>query len=244
VITPLVRTSVPMPYSFFAALAVLSFAMLCASLIFTLGKRTYVLKPAEGAQLLRFVRLCAAAIKWSALWLRDRSKSVRERLLDASFASNEIDDMKSCWSVVRIFAAVFPIFFSVLEQQGSRWVFQVLKMDRKVPFFSALSFPPDATGIFFFFFFFFVFGLNKMEKGIYNPILVLICVPVFAWLLQDMRPLRKILLGLFLGVGGMATSAGEQIFLCEDTCINDSPFVSRFSVASVCGGKSSLGRQK
>ncbi len=193
VVTPLIRVNVPMPFSFLAALSVLSGFMLVSMIVFAAGKRWYILKSSRGAELVRFVRLCFVAAQGLVGWIRGRT-DMRELLVARGFSAQEIDDAKSCVSVFYLFVLVFPVFFSVLEQQGSRWVFQVMKMDRRVPFTQSLMFPPEMTGI-------------------YNPVLVLVCVPIFAFLLKSVELLRRILMGLLLGVGGMVTSAVLEVFV-------------------------------
>jgi dipeptide/tripeptide permease len=187
IITPLIRTHVPMPYSFFAALGSVTFAMLVACCVFSFSKRWYLLKSAGRKELLRFVELCWVAFR--SLWRAIRGRVTLIALLEEqSFSREEIRDAQASLAVVKTFVFVFPVYFSVLEQQGSRWVFQLMRMDRTVPF-SSLQFPPDSSGI-------------------YNPVFVLICVPlVRQWMLGSVAPLKKILIGLFLAACALATSA-------------------------------------
>jgi proton-dependent oligopeptide transporter, POT family len=93
---------------------------------------------------------------------------------------------------VYVFVAVF---WSLYDQSGSAWVLQAEKMNRHILGFEFLA----------------------SEIQVINPILILILIPVFTYvvyplinLVFPLTPLRKVSLGLFLMVAGFSISAVAQ----------------------------------
>ncbi len=199
VVTPLLRTQIPPPHNWSIAFGVLAALMGAAFAIFVGARRWYTLRPAAGSQLLRFLLLLLAAARrrvgallWGgrrAEWARYRGAGLAE--LASDFSAPEVADARAVLRVVGTFL-LFPLYFAVAEQQGSRWIFQMLEMDRRVPFFPSLLFPPDATGIF-------------------NPILTLAFVPVVA--LMPLSALRKMLLGFLTCSLAFVMAAVLEVFV-------------------------------
>ncbi|XP_063240870.1 peptide transporter family 1-like [Bacillus rossius redtenbacheri] len=78
-----------------------------------------------------------------ALWKKFHSKH-REKTHWLNYASRKydsrlIEDMKVMFSIMLVFVPL-PIFWSLFDQQGSRWIFQVSRTDCRVP---GLCLAPD-----------------------------------------------------------------------------------------------------
>jgi POT family proton-dependent oligopeptide transporter len=181
VVAPLLRTQIPAPYNWTIAFGVPAVFMVVALVLFVGAKRWYVLLPSSGSHLLRFLLLLWRATRRRvgallcggrrAEWARYRGADLVG--LADDFSAQDVADARAVLRVIGTFA-LFPLYFAVSEQQGSRWIFQMLEMDRRVPFFPSLLFAPDATGI-------------------YNPIMTLAFVPVVAAMPLSMP--RKMVLG-------------------------------------------------
>ncbi|CAB4056731.1 SLC15A1 [Lepeophtheirus salmonis] len=104
-----------------------------------------------------------------------------------------IDDVKSLFNVCVIFLP-FPIFWAIFDQQGSRWIFQATRMNGDVYGFQIL---PD-------------------QMQVINPILILIFIPLFDYVIYPIfdkfkilrTPLQRIVVGgiiagLSFGVSGV-----------------------------------------
>lgn len=176
IVTPILRTQIAEPLNWSISLGCLTGTMFLAFLCFAGGRRWYVMKEPGASKLLRFAKLSVAAV---ARRVGSRCRVPTADLLRADFSEEEMGDAASLLRAVSTLF-ILPIYFCLLEQQGSVWIFQMMRMDRRVPF-TSLEFPPEATGI-------------------YNPILTLSGVPIMAFLLPTVPPLRKVLIGLVLAV--------------------------------------------
>ncbi|XP_048525945.1 solute carrier family 15 member 2-like isoform X2 [Dendroctonus ponderosae] len=98
--------------------------MVLSILLFVLGKTFYKLKTPKRNIMLEFVQ-CS----WCALLarLRRRAPKHHHHWLDygkQDFDSKLIQDMKVVFAILLLFVPL-PIFWSLFDQQGSRWTFQV-----------------------------------------------------------------------------------------------------------------------
>lgn len=103
----------------------------------------------------------------------------------------EVSDVRCVGRIIPILA-VMPIFFMLLDQQGSSWILQAKSLD--------------------------MMGLEPEQMSVVNPILVLIFLPLFDRVLYpgirkcgcNFSPLRKMSLGMVLAAVGFLFSAGLQ----------------------------------
>uniref|UniRef100_A0A0K2T106 Oligopeptide transporter 1 n=1 Tax=Lepeophtheirus salmonis TaxID=72036 RepID=A0A0K2T106_LEPSM len=127
-----------------------------------------------------------------------KSKEERENkgfldLGEDKYDPSFIDDVKSLFNVCVIFLP-FPIFWAIFDQQGSRWIFQATRMNGDVYGFQIL---PD-------------------QMQVINPILILIFIPLFDYVIYPIfdkfkilrTPLQRIVVGgiiagLSFGVSGV-----------------------------------------
>ncbi len=198
IVTPLLRTQVPPPYNWTVAMGVPAATMLIAFGCFTLAKRWYVIRPSTGSQLLRFLLLLWVVVRRfvASLFVRGGYMQLRlggiDGLLGEEFSVKEKSDARAVLSVLATFL-LFPLYFAAVEQQGSRWIFQMMRMDRTIPFLPKdLSFPVDASGI-------------------YNPILTLAFVPVVNKL--PLSSLRKMLLGFVFAAVAFGIAATLELLV-------------------------------
>lgn len=103
------------------------------------------------------------------------------------------DGLRALRNLAPIFLIFIPVFWAIFDQTGSAWVLQADRMDR------------DFLG---------VTWLQAQVQAV-NPILILILIPVFAYVIYPffnkflfkMTPLRKIGIGLFLTALAFTMSA-------------------------------------
>lgn len=105
------------------------------------------------------------------------------------------DGRRAIFNLAPIFLIFIPMFWALFDQTGSAWVLQAEKMDRR----------------------FMGFDWYESQIQAANPILILILIPTFAYLIYPaidkvfkMTPLRKIAIGLFITVGAFALSSWIQ----------------------------------
>ncbi|XP_066254635.1 peptide transporter family 1-like [Euwallacea similis] len=129
--------------------------MVMAILLFVLGKRFYKVKIPKRNIMLEFVK-CS----WYAAAEKCRRRSQRhEHWLDYSkdkFDWKLLEDMKAVFAILMLFVPL-PIFWSLFDQQGSRWTFQAAHMDGNVLGFHVV---PD-------------------QMQVMNPAMVLALIPIF-----------------------------------------------------------------
>ncbi|XP_060534525.1 peptide transporter family 1-like [Cylas formicarius] len=158
VITPILRESVtcfgddscyPLGFGFPMALMVL------AILFFVLGKKFYKVKTPKRNIILEFLN-CSVY----ALAQRVKESELRhEHWLDYArrkFDIKLIADMKAVFSILLLYTPL-PIFWSLFDQQGSRWTFQASHMDGNI---LGMQIIPD-------------------QMQVINPAMVLVLIPIF-----------------------------------------------------------------
>lgn len=147
-------------------------------------------EPPAGSQILRLLRLVGCAVR-----RRVREPVPGRALFDYAlpdYQPQEVADVAVVFRVLAVFATL-PVFWSLTDQQSSRWIFQLLRMDTALPF-GGLVFPPEAVGA-------------------ANPILVLLLVPTLA-VLVPWRSLRRMLLGYALTALSFVASGALEVFVC------------------------------
>ncbi|XP_017854520.2 peptide transporter family 1 [Drosophila busckii] len=153
--------------------------MIIAILIFLLGSRLYIIKPAAGNIVVNVSRTIWTAVKTK--WQQRHLKS-RAHWLDYAAEQHEpqmITDVKIILRVLCLYLPL-PLFYALLDQQGSRWTFQAARMNGDVG----------------------VWRIKPDQFHIVNPLLILVLIalkdvlinPVLKFLHLS-RPLQKISLG-------------------------------------------------
>ncbi|XP_072931128.1 solute carrier family 15 member 2-like [Epargyreus clarus] len=153
--------------------------VLVSIVIFVAGKPWYKIKQPRNNITLKFVS-CA----WHALMKRmqhDRTVDgpPRDHWLDYSigkYGEKLVRDMKIVFSILYLYLPL-PIFWSLFDQQGSRWTFQASRLRSEV---LGITLMPD-------------------QLQVMNPAIVLFMMPVCpggAWpVLPDLGPLQKMFIG-------------------------------------------------
>lgn len=151
-----------------------------ATIIFFLGRKTYINVPPSGVNKNNFVFISIYAL------LNYKKKLKNQPLLDVAkerFDHQKVDDVKTVYNVLAVFAFI-PIFWALWNQNLSEWILQATKMDRNI------------------------LGINLLPEQIQtvNPFFLLLFIPVFNYCIYpflDRRglrttPLRRIGAGLIL----------------------------------------------
>ncbi len=105
------------------------------------------------------------------------------------------DGLKALRNLIPLFLVFVPMFWCIFDQSGSAWVLQAARMDR-------------------------MFGWEWLESQVQfiNPVLILIMIPLFAYVvypaagkLFEVTPLRKIGTGLFLAAAVFGLSGWIEL---------------------------------
>tara|TARA_B100000029_G_scaffold373217_1_gene367425 strand:- start:166 stop:1503 length:1338 start_codon:yes stop_codon:yes gene_type:complete len=104
------------------------------------------------------------------------------------------DGIRALLGLIPLYVFV-AVFWSLFDQGGSKWVEQAGQMDRAI----------GST------------ELLPSQVGLVNPVLILVYVPLFNYIIYPvlnriftLTPLRKVSIGLFIAVGAYAVSSGIQ----------------------------------
>ncbi len=154
--------------------------MLLATIVFFLGRKKYKRIPPSGIKKENFI-----AINFYSLFHAGQKKK-GESLLDVAskkYSATSIEAVKSVWRVLAVFA-FSPVFWALYDQNGSEWVVQATKLDLHI------------------------FGITLLPQQVQavNPILILVFIPLFTFVLYPrlekagikVTALRKIGAGLIL----------------------------------------------
>jgi POT family proton-dependent oligopeptide transporter len=153
--------------------------MLLALLVFWLGRRHYKELPPAPPNRHGFVRVMLSA-------LLTRPEQAERRGLDRALEAHPpeaVEAVRAVLRVLRVFAFV-PFFWMLFDQKASAWVLQAKQLDLQVGPVRVL--PSQLQAV--------------------NPALVLLLVPLMAWLVYPwlertrfpLTPLRRMVLGMFL----------------------------------------------
>jgi len=156
--------------------------MLLATLIFILGSRKYVKVPASGFKKENFISINFFMLK--KLFSKPKGQSLYS-IAASKYSLQSVDGIKAVWKIMAVFAFV-PFFWMLNDQNSSEWVLQASKMD--------LHF----------------MGVNWLASQVQvaNPILVLLYIPLFNYVLYpfieklgiNFNAYRKIGTGFILSV--------------------------------------------
>lgn len=174
---------IPIIYSVYGpkwAFGIPGVLMAIATIIFVLGRNSYVRLPPSGVKKDNFVFITAYAL------IHFYQKKKGESLLDIAkdkFNPQKVEDIKAAYRVIGVFSFI-PIFWAMWDQNLSEWVLQAGKLDRHI------------------------FGYELLPQQIQtvNPFFLLLLIPVFNYLIYPLfdrigiktTPLRRIGGGLVL----------------------------------------------
>ncbi len=155
--------------------------MAIATFVFWLGRHQYVHVPPTGKT---GATGFMTVMYYSLTHLKDRKSG--ETIFDvakAKYKHADVEAAKSAASIFKVFGAV-SIFWALFDQTGSSWVLQADKMDKMV----------------------FGYELNAAQIGAVNPIMVMLLIPFFSFVVYPLvekigikvTPLRKMSAGMAL----------------------------------------------
>jgi POT family proton-dependent oligopeptide transporter len=174
---------IPLVYAAYGpkwAFGVPGILMAISTVIFYLGRNTYVRLPASGIKKDNFVFISVYALTH----FHKRQKG--ESLLDvakAKFNPEKVEDIKAAYRVIAVFSFI-PIFWAMWDQNLSEWILQAVKLDRHV----------------------FGYELLPQQTQTVNPFFLLLLIPVYNYVIYPFfdrlgiktTPLRRIGGGLVL----------------------------------------------
>ncbi|CAG9781823.1 unnamed protein product [Diatraea saccharalis] len=169
--------------------------VLVSIVIFVAGKPWYRIKKPRDNATLKFVSCAWYALKKRIRHNVDTDGPPHEHWLDFAaekYGEKLVADMKVVFSILYLYLPV-PIFWSLFDQQGSRWTFQASRLRSEV------------------------FGVTLMpdQLQVMNPAMVLIMIPVCpggVWpLLPELPPLQKMFVGGMLAAMAFISAGILQI---------------------------------
>lgn len=154
--------------------------MLVSIGIFVIGRAWYVMKPPQGNMLVKVFRCIKNA---RAMKSKEKGLKSREHWLDyaeETDGAQMVIDVKALLNVLVLYIPL-PIFWTLFDQQGSRWTFQATRMDGELS--EGFSLKPD-------------------QMQVVNPLLILLFIPLYDAVIYPLlskigirRPLQKLTLG-------------------------------------------------
>uniref|UniRef100_A0A8C6F388 Solute carrier family 15 member 2 n=1 Tax=Monodon monoceros TaxID=40151 RepID=A0A8C6F388_MONMO len=176
--------------------------MVIALVVFAMGSKIYRKPPPEGNIVTQVVRCIWFAISNR---LKNRSADIpkREHWLDwaaEKYPRQLIMDVKALTRVLFLYIPL-PMFWALLDQQGSRWTLQATRMNGNLGFFV----------------------LQPDQMQVLNPFLVLIFIPLFDLVIYPLvskcginfTSLRKMAVGMILACLAFAVAATVEIKINE-----------------------------
>uniref|UniRef100_A0A8C9BS29 Solute carrier family 15 member 2 n=1 Tax=Phocoena sinus TaxID=42100 RepID=A0A8C9BS29_PHOSS len=176
--------------------------MVIALVVFAMGSKIYRKPPPEGNIVTQVVRCI-----WFAISNRFKNRSAdipkREHWLDwaaEKYPRQLIMDVKALTRVLFLYIPL-PMFWALLDQQGSRWTLQATRMNGNLGFFV----------------------LQPDQMQVLNPFLVLIFIPLFDLVIYPLvskcginfTSLRKMAVGMILACLAFAVAATVEIKINE-----------------------------
>ncbi|XP_057553054.1 solute carrier family 15 member 2-like isoform X2 [Hippopotamus amphibius kiboko] len=176
--------------------------MVIALVVFAMGSKIYRKPPPEGNIVPQVVKCI-----WFAIYncFKNRSADIpkREHWLDwaaEKYPKQLIMDVKALTRVLFLYIPL-PMFWALLDQQGSRWTLQATRMNGNLGFFV----------------------LQPDQMQVLNPFLVLIFIPLFDLVFYPLvsrcgvnfTSLRKMAVGMILACLAFAVAAAVEIKINE-----------------------------
>uniref|UniRef100_A0A2I3NHN2 Solute carrier family 15 member 2 n=1 Tax=Papio anubis TaxID=9555 RepID=A0A2I3NHN2_PAPAN len=184
--------------------------MVIALVVFAMGSKIYNKPPPEGnivAQVFKCI--------WFAISNRFKNRSgdipKRQHWLDwaaEKYPKQLIMDVKALTRILFLYIPL-PMFWALLDQQGSRWTLQAIRMNGNLGFFV----------------------LQPDQMQVLNPLLVLIFIPLFDFVIYrlvskcgiNFSSLRKMAVGMILACLAFAVAAAVEIKINEMTPAQPGP---------------------
>ncbi|XP_024400466.1 uncharacterized protein [Physcomitrium patens] len=203
ILTPILRSD----FSYAIAFAVPAGLMMCALLIFWLGRKTYVDRPPEGNVFAEVGGVVVDAVK-----LR-RSTGGGSHWLDSAKAKHDpavVEDVKGLMRVLALLLPT-PLFWSLFDQQSSKWVFQASAMDGRVPWLFNITIQPD-------------------QMQALNPVLILVMIPLFDQIIYpsleyyrySLRAVPRMVIGMVLSAIAFLFSGLLQVAIDNYASLGES----------------------
>lgn len=170
--------------------------MALATFIFWLGRDQYVVVPPTGKGGSGFI-----SVFWYALknWGRKIKGQSFLEVAKEKFSTQVVEDSKAVLSIMVVYLSV-TVFWALFDQHGSSWIVQATKMD--------LSLPGGGS-------------LNASMLQSMNPIMVMILIPLFSFVLfpalerrgYKITMLGKMTAGMFVAAFSFVGIAILQMFI-------------------------------
>ncbi|XP_007942089.1 solute carrier family 15 member 2 [Orycteropus afer afer] len=172
--------------------------MVIALVVFTMGSKMYKKPPPEGNIVPQVVKCVGFAIS-NRFKNRAGDISKRQHWLDwgaEKYSKQLIMDVKALTRILFLYIPL-PMFWALLDQQGSRWTLQATKMDGNLGFFV----------------------LQPDQMQVLNPLLVLVFIPLFDLGIYrlvskcgiNFSSIRKMAVGMILACLAFAVAAAIEI---------------------------------
>ncbi|CAG9558631.1 unnamed protein product [Danaus chrysippus] len=175
--------------------------VLLSIIIFVMGKPWYRIKKPRDNITIKFVSCAWYAFKRRLRYDKNIDGPPHKHWLDYSidkYGAKLVSDMKVVFSILYLYLPV-PIYWSLFDQQGSRWTFQASRLKSEV---LGITLMPD-------------------QLQVMNPAMVLLMIPVCpggAWpLLPDLGPLHKMFAGGILAAMAFVCAGILQISIERST---------------------------
>ncbi|GFT35608.1 solute carrier family 15 member 2, partial [Nephila pilipes] len=181
---------------FFAAFLVPAIFFVIALILFLFGKSFYVIKPVEDSIIISVTKCIAYALYNKAV----KKGGKKEHWLDYAddqYDTDLIHDIKGLLRILIIFIPL-PMFWALFEQQDLKWASQATGMDGEISK---------------------VFYVKPHHIQIANPLLIVILIPIFDWMIYPAlerikwcnTPLQRMTVGGLLCAFSFVISACIQL---------------------------------
>lgn len=168
--------------------------MVTSIIIFFAGKRMYKVTPPSGNMLVKVSGCIGHAISRK---MKERKTNPKDHWLDYAVEKHGqqlVNEVKVLLNVLVLYIPL-PVFWSLFDQQGSRWTFQATRM---MGFIGSYEIKPD-------------------QMQVVNPLLILVFIPLYDVLFYPLlskigvrRPLQKLTLGgILAGVAFLCSAIVE-----------------------------------
>ncbi|KAJ1507887.1 hypothetical protein HMI54_015157 [Coelomomyces lativittatus] len=207
ILTPLLRSHACLghPHCFPLAFGVPSILMCVSTLIFLSGSHFYKMQPPSGNMVMEVIKAIKAA------WMNQhrvpkQSHWMDYALFDGRFSSAFIHDVKQLLAVLYVFLPL-PIFWTLYDQQASRWTAQALQLNPHFKVFGwNLTLQPD-------------------QMQVTNAILILILIPIFQSYVYpyfpSWTPLKKMNYGMVCTGLSFFVASYVQTLIDETSVLNE-----------------------
>lgn len=212
IVTPMLRGDVSCfgQDCYMLAFGVPALLMILSIALFYCGRNKYKKVPPEGNIVLLVSCAVGNAIKNKVKSIGSGEK--RDHWMDYAkkdYDSNLVEDIKALFKVLFMFLPL-PVFWTLFDQQGSRWTLQAEEMDGNLGKFGTLK--PD-------------------QVQALNPVFILIMIPIFENIVYPLlrkcnllvRPLQRMCAGMLLAACSFVMAAFIQIAIQRSRVAADVP---------------------